>query len=94
MRAAVGMVALLACSSSVTPSVDGPVVQVDADETGIGAACSTNYALCADFTGVCIQKVCRLQCAVVSFPRCPSGTTEDVTANGDAGTTICVCVPD
>ncbi len=94
MRAAMGMIVLLACSHSVTRSVDASLAQVDADEIGIGAPCATNYALCDDFAGVCIQNVCRLQCAVVSFPRCAPGYVENHSMNQDAGADICVCVPD
>jgi hypothetical protein len=79
------------CGADLPVAADAMVSSSNLD-VAIGAACDPQQLLwCASYTGVCTAAVCRSQCSVVDYPRCPAGEQEQpAELEGNPG---CVCVP-
>ena len=87
---AIALVAI-ACGDEAAPvdaqlAPDGRTFDVP-----IGDACADNERLCAGGFGVCVEAVCRRQCAI-GVPRC-AADEDEVHGTAPDGGDRCVCVP-
>jgi hypothetical protein len=93
MRFALSALLLCSCTTSPAPSpLDG---STDRGQLAVpvGGACSDRVSTwCADYEGVCVSSVCRQQCSITAYPRCPAGTVEEHTTLA-TGEMSCHCVP-
>ena len=80
-----------ACGGNVSPAPDAAPVATGAADIPVGDSCDAQASyFCAQYTGLCIESRCQLQCAE-AYPRCPKATRETHPA-GPLGSP-CICAP-